>query len=251
LFVEGSMESTYITKAYTESAIKLKLQMKKLIIGAVLLTAAYTTQSCSASRSTAGPAGTVTPAYGSASNIASGRNVNGTSLPGGNPVTVPGPAINNSAVSTDSLSRQVGSAADKTVKFVQQATLNSYTEVESSKIALQKARNTYVKTFASTLMNDHTAADADLKSLAIAKNIPSDSLATNKDTDEKIKQLTAVTGEAFESIYIQMMIKDHEQAVSLYEQAEASDDEQVKAYAKKYLPMVKLHLKSISTLNKK
>jgi putative membrane protein len=224
--------------------------MKKVIISAILLTAAsYTMISCTASRSATGPAGAVT-AYGSASNISAGRNAEGGNSPGSNSTAGPGIAGNNPAGAKDSLSKKVDAAANKTAQFILQASQTSYVQVESSKIALQNSQNSYVKTFAALLISDHAKADADLKSLAAAKNISLDSAAKNKDSDEKVRQLSAVKGEELESLYIQMMIKDHEQAVSLFEEGEGAADPQVKAYAKQYLPMLKSHLKIVSSLHK-
>jgi len=224
--------------------------MKKVIIGALLISASYTIVSCSASRSATGPSGTGTPGFGSASNVSAGRSADGGTSPGANPVTVSGAIANNSNNAKDSLSKKVDASANKTIQFITLASLTSYVAVETSKIAQQNAQNTYVKTFAALLLSDHVQADADLKTLADTKNVSLDSTATNRDSNDKIKQLSAVKGEELESIYIQMMIKDHEQAVGLFEEGEGSSDPEVKAYAKRYLPMLKSHLKIVSALHK-
>jgi len=238
------MEATYVTG-------DLKPVLKKIFIGALLIPAMYTIQSCSATRAPSGPAGAATPGYGSAANLSAGRNGEGVPNSGTNPVTVPGNATDHSAGTADSLSNKVDAAKDKVAQFINLAALSSYTQVEASKIASQQAKNTYVKTFASLVVEDHLKSDANLLSLASAKNIKLDSAATNKDRDEKVKQLSTVTGEELESVYIQMMIREYEKAVALYEDADKAKDPEVKAYADQYLPMLKLHLKSISSLNKK
>lgn len=222
--------------------------MKKLIIGAVLITAAYTIQSCSATRSPTGPAG-ATPGYGSAANISAGRNGEGVPNSGIQTEPVPGNATDNSAGGADSLSNKVDAAKNKIIQFINLAALTSYTQVEASSIALQQAKNSYVKSFAATVLDDHKKADAELKALAATRNITLDSAAKHKD--EKVKQLSTVTGEELESVYIQMMTKEYEQAVALFEDGEKLKDPEVKAYAAQNLPMLKLHLKSVSSLNKK
>lgn len=223
--------------------------MKNLIICAVMITAGYVLQSCTATRSATGSTG-ATPGYGSASNISAGRNGEGVPSPAIRQEPVPGNATMNSAGSADSLSNKVDAAKNKVAQFINEAYLSSYTEVESSKIALQNAKNTYVKTFASLVVENQVKADAGLKALAAAKNITLDSAATNKNRDEKVKQLTTVTGEELETVYIQIMTRDYEQAIALYEDGERSKDPEVKAYAKANLPMLKSHFKIVSSLNK-
>jgi putative membrane protein len=225
--------------------------MKKLIIGAVLITAAYTIQSCSATRAPSGPAGAATPGYGSAANLSAGRTGQGVPNSGVNPAPVPGNATDHSAGSADSLSNKVDAAKDKVAQFINQASLSSHTRLEASRIASQQAKNNYVKSFASMALEELGKADADLMALAAAKNITLDSAANHKDRDDKVKQLSTVTGEELESVYIQMMTKEYEQAVALYEDEDKSKDPEVKAYADQYLPMLKLHLKSVSSLNKR
>jgi putative membrane protein len=224
--------------------------MKKLILGAVLFTAAYTIQSCTATRPVSGPGG-ATPGFGSAANVSAGRNGDGVPNPGIREDVVPGNATDNSAGPKDSLSNKVDAAKNKVAQFINQAALTNHTRFEASKILSQQAKNAYVKSFALLVVEEQAKADSDLLALASAKSIKLDSAATNKDRDDKVKQLSTVTGEELESVYIQMMTTEFEQAVALYEDGDKSKDPEVKAYADKYLPMLKLQLKSVSALNKK
>jgi putative membrane protein len=225
--------------------------MKNIIIGAALLTAACSIQSCTATRSPSGPAGAATTGYGSASNLSAGRNGDGVPNPAIRTEIVSGNATDHSAGPVDSLSGKVDAAKNKAAQFIKQAALTSHTRVEASKMLAEQAKNNYVKSFADMVVEDHLKADAELKTLASTKNVTLAGVATNKDRDEKVKQLTTVTGEELESVYIQMMIKEYSQAVALFEDGDKSKDPEVKAYADQYLPMLKLHLKSISSLNKK
>lgn len=225
--------------------------MKNIMIGGLMMAAATTIYSCTASRSAAGPGGAVTPGYGSAANVSSGRNVEGVAMPSKNPESVPGTATNNSTGGKDSLSNKVDAASDKTAQFLREVAFTNHTVVEASRIIQQNAGNEYVKSFANTLVKDHESSDAALRSLAATKNVSLDSTAIHKDRNDQLKQLTAVTGEELESMYVQMMIKDHEQAVDLYERGEGSGDQQVQAFSKQYLPMIKAHHKRISAFNKK
>ncbi|KQM72688.1 hypothetical protein ASE74_22725 [Pedobacter sp. Leaf216] len=70
------------------------------------------------------------------------------------------------------------------------------------------------------------------------------------DVTNATEQLNKLSGTSFDKAYVQMMVTDHQNAVALFEKASQSTDAAVKAYANKYLPVLKKHLKEVSTLNK-
>jgi len=73
----------------------------------------------------------------------------------------------------------------------------------------------------------------------------------NKDGDNKIRQLSAITGEEFETVYLRILTQDQEQQIRLYEAAASSNDKELKAYANKLLPVLRSHIKSIAAMNSK
>src|SRR5262249_38964677 len=56
-------------------------------------------------------------------------------------------------------------------EFLYQAAMGGMTEVELAKLAHSRSRNADLKAFAAQLVVDHQRADAELTSLAVAKNI--------------------------------------------------------------------------------
>ncbi|QXU43716.1 DUF4142 domain-containing protein [Pedobacter sp. D749] len=74
--------------------------------------------------------------------------------------------------------------------------------------------------------------------------------ATEADVTNAIEKLKSLNGASFDKAYVDMMIADHQDAVSLFEKATQSTDVEVKAYANKYLPVLKKHLKRIQALAK-
>ena len=74
--------------------------------------------------------------------------------------------------------------------------------------------------------------------------------ATEADVTNAIEKLNNLNGSSFDKAYVDMMIADHQNAVSLFEKATQSTDVEVKAYANKYLPVLKKHLKQIKALAK-
>ena len=65
-----------------------------------------------------------------------------------------------------------------------------------------------------------------------------------------IEKLNNLSGASFDKAYVEMMVVDHQNAVALFEKASKSTDNDVKAYANKYLPVLKKHLKHIQALAK-
>jgi len=74
--------------------------------------------------------------------------------------------------------------------------------------------------------------------------------ATEADVTNAIERLNNLNGISFDKAYIDMMVVDHQNAVALFERASKSTDSDAKAYANKYLPVLKKHLKQIQTLAK-
>jgi len=87
-----------------------------------------------------------------------------------------------------------------------------------------------------------------LKKIEKDKLVPeTDSL--NTDHTEKIKALSAKTGAAFDKAYIQMMIADHTDAIKLFTNASQNTDIEVRNFAAKTLPTLKMHLDSATAIN--
>ena len=98
----------------------------------------------------------------------------------------------------------------------------------------KQAKNAEVKKFATRMVTDHTKANNQLKALAKKKGVTLDAEAPKMD---KMDDAT------FDKDYMDHMVKDHEKAVSNFEE-EAKDggDADVKAWAGKTLPTLKKHL---------
>ena len=126
--------------------------------------------------------------------------------------------------------------------FWTEAAVSSMAEVALSNVALQKAQSDAVKQFAQRMVTDHTQANQELMTAAQAKGvtIPT-ALPENRQRD--VTDLNGETGDKFDREYMQMMVKDHEKAVKLFQrQAERGTDADAKALAAKLLPTLQEHL---------
>src|SRR5262245_23090981 len=116
-------------------------------------------------------------------------------------------------------------------------------EVELGKLATEKASNEQVKKFGQRMVDDHTKAGDELKSIAQTKNItwPTELDAKHKAVHDRLMKLS---GESFDRAYMQEMVSGHQKAVStLKTESTKGKDPEIKAWAAKTLPTIEDHLK--------
>lgn len=132
--------------------------------------------------------------------------------------------------------------------FVNMATSSNLLEIQSSEIALQRAKSEDVKAFANQMIQDHTKATEEMTALLQKKNI-----AAPKELDPKHKQmLQELTDNKtnFDAAYVAMQQAAHQEAVGLFTSYSANpDDPDLGAFAQKTLPTIQMHLEHVTKLN--
>jgi putative membrane protein len=124
-------------------------------------------------------------------------------------------------------------------------------EVEAGQKAESSAASTEVKNFASKMVADHTRANNELKTIAAAKNVTLPAVLEG-DHRAHLDELGKKSGNEFDRAYMEMMVDDHDKAVSMFENAaNNSTDADIKAFAAKTLPTLKEHQQMAKDLNAK
>jgi putative membrane protein len=134
--------------------------------------------------------------------------------------------------------------------FVQQMAMGNLAEVELGEVATKKGANAKVKTFAQRMITDHGKANAELKSLAMSKQVawPSGVGDEHKAT---IDRLSKLSGAEFDRAYATNMVEKHQKTLdTLKRQSMSGKDEQVKAWAAKTATAVEEHLKMARDLDR-
>lgn len=129
--------------------------------------------------------------------------------------------------------------------FMNDAAPGGMAEVEMGRLAVKQAASKDVKAFAERMIADHSKAGAELKALAQQKKVmlPAEILPKHKEIVEKLSKLN---GAEFDKEYVKAMVADHEKDVTAFEaQAKGSVDADVKAFAEKTLPTLKMHQQMI------
>jgi putative membrane protein len=130
--------------------------------------------------------------------------------------------------------------------FVKVVTSSNAFEIESSKLAKQKAKDADVKKFAKQMITDHTMAAEELKKAAMlgdAAPILSPKHAA------MLEILKGASEQEFQPLYIDMQASAHMEAVTLFATyAKGGDDPAVKEFAAKTLPRLEMHKMHVTKL---
>ncbi len=129
--------------------------------------------------------------------------------------------------------------------FMNSAAPGNMAEVELGKMAASKAQNPEVKAFGQKMVEDHTKANDELKQIAAQKKVmlPPDVMPAHKQLMEKLSKLS---GADFDKEYVAAMVEAHEKDVAAFENvSKTAADADVKAFATKTLPTLKMHLDMI------
>lgn len=132
--------------------------------------------------------------------------------------------------------------------FMNDAAPGSMAEVELGKMASTKAAGNDVKQFGQKMVEDHSKAIEELRQLATQKKVtlPPDVMPAHKQLMEKLSKLS---GADFDKEYVKAMVEAHEKDVAAFENvSKTAADADVKAYAAKTLPTLKMHLEMIKTM---
>lgn len=125
--------------------------------------------------------------------------------------------------------------------FVEEASAKGIAEIETSKLALTKSTAADIKAFAQRMIDDHTAANRELASIAKRKNlkVSTEAELTNKAKAFVLKQRD---GESFDEAYVKNQVNAHEQTIELFKKAAVSKDVELAAFATATLPKLEHHL---------
>ncbi|HEV6965413.1 DUF4142 domain-containing protein [Roseateles sp.] len=134
--------------------------------------------------------------------------------------------------------------------FMKEAAHAGAAEIEASKLAVSKAKSADVKSFADTMIADHTKVADELKALAATKNVKLPDGPSVKQKAE-IKLIDAGDNDKFDERYAKNFgVKAHEDTIKLFEEAaKNAKDPEVKAWAEKTLPGLRHHLEMAQALS--
>lgn len=134
--------------------------------------------------------------------------------------------------------------------FVLKAASGGVMEVEAGRIAQENGASQRVKDYGAMMVRDHGMANQELMSIASAKGlmIPQDSLMSVHQ--KHLNEMKNMKGDAFDKHYISMMKDHHNKDIADFEKASTGAmDADVKAFATKTLPTLRMHKDSIQAIS--
>jgi len=141
------------------------------------------------------------------------------------------------------------SGTDET--FVYKASAAGLAEVNAANIAVKQASDPAVKRFAEHMITDHTKANKELIDLA---NKTRAKVAPQMDEEHQkmAARLLRLTGADFDREYMTGQVRDHEVAVSLFQnEAKSGSNADLRSWAEKTLPTLREHHKMAKSIHSK
>ena len=137
-------------------------------------------------------------------------------------------------------------------RYAETAAINNLFEIEASKLALLKANNKDVKTYARHMIQDHEEAEAKLEGVVEEKRVgvtlPK---AMDQAHQDLVTQLQDLDGDAFDKAYVKMLLQGHRDAIKLHQSyADNGETVELKTLAVTTVPMVEKHLERIEAIAK-
>lgn len=142
------------------------------------------------------------------------------------------------AAASSASARPALSPKDK--EFVDQAARDGLAEIDLAQLA-QKSANPEVRRFADRIVTDHTKIDQRLAAIARADNV---TMPTTPDIEHRKlrEKLATLHDGAFDQDYARAMVPDHDQAIKLFQQEQASGDNAgLREFAGNTLPILQQH----------
>ena len=142
-----------------------------------------------------------------------------------------------------------GAIARADRKFIDDAVNSGMFEVQVSQLAASKATDPNVKSFASMLVDHHTAANNELVKIANARGVELPA-APKRALRRDIEKLGKKDGDAFDRDFVRNVgIKAHEKDIRMFQKAgKAVKDPELKAFVDKTLPTLQDHLAAAQKL---
>lgn len=128
--------------------------------------------------------------------------------------------------------------------FIEQAASSDMFEIETGRMAADKASNEAVRSFGQHMVNDHTQTTQQLTTIA-AKHGVAPAGTMEQRHAQMANTLRNLSGSAFDAQYVQGQVMAHREAVALFEQAAqstSSDMADIRAFATQTLPVLRQHL---------
>ncbi|MDB5273930.1 MAG: hypothetical protein JWO58_2297 [Chitinophagaceae bacterium] len=121
--------------------------------------------------------------------------------------------------------------------------------IREGEAAVKKGTTTAIKDYGRLMVNDQKRLLVIMETLALHKKIQLPQKISS-DKQDGLKDLLNKKGKDFDEKFIHMMRIDHERDIRLFTDGQTVKDDEIRAFAVKYLPLIQSHLKKLNELDK-
>lgn len=135
--------------------------------------------------------------------------------------------------------------------FLMTAASSNLLEIQMGQLATQKSTNAEVKRFGQMMVDHHTKATQELKTVAtpLGVTLPQTMMPVHQAMADKLMNKS---GKDFDEDYMDAMETAHKMDIAMFEvKSNAAETPTVKAFATKTLPMLRSHEKMANEIEKK
>jgi len=141
--------------------------------------------------------------------------------------------------------------AEATTFATKVAAANTF-EIQSSELAKERAQSGEVKSFADTMIADHTKAGTEFKAAVQAAKMPAPAEKPDAKQRATLSKLRSAEGAAFVRAYVSAQLNAHKEAVTLFRTySKNGRTADLKDFAQKTLPTLEHHLSMVQQLSSK
>ncbi|MCJ8211120.1 DUF4142 domain-containing protein [Mucilaginibacter sp. RS28] len=136
---------------------------------------------------------------------------------------------------------------DDALQFFTIANEANIAEIKTATIAENNSKNPRVVNYAKMLIKDHTDNRNEMKKIMLDKYV---TVGDTVSVEHKMMadSISKLTGLAFDKSYMNMMVKDHQQAIELYKAQRQNTLKTLVNFADKSLPKLQAHLDSAKAI---
>jgi putative membrane protein len=159
--------------------------------------------------------------------------------------------INEAMVDSNNAANNQNQVTQDDTEFAVMAADAGMTEVEMGKLALSKSSNAEVKQYAQMMVDDHTAANNKLMTIASSKQITLPTSISDKHK-KHMEDMSKMSGKDFDKHYVSMMVDDHGEVVDAFKKEnENTKDTELKNFTSETLPVLMKHQDQAKALKDK
>lgn len=135
--------------------------------------------------------------------------------------------------------------------FTMQVAMGNRAEIMAGQLAAQKGTNTGVKSYGQLMVDHHTTAQAQLKTIAANAGLPAPD-SVSMEHQMLMQRLNSLTGYSFDTAYINSQVRDHQKTLSIFQmEVNSGRNPAVRNFATQNIGMIQMHYNMADSIRRR